>query len=451
MTLLPDMPDLTTEFIQYHSLTYYEMPLAQAIVRHCRQVGLPVEIDVYNPGDYLSDNRTYPDTANVYITIGSGSNTLLLHAPLDVAPAPDDLFQPVMYEADDQYLRGRGTATGTGTVAGLMWAALRTLIPVRSHDSRVVIALTADSLKTGTGARHSLQWLREQGYHNGNLSAVVAGPSQDFNEVCVRGSGLASVELQAPLKQMLPALRGMLAQRETWLSQYTAQSEAISSIELTTLQSDSTPPGAEATSVTATDQVTALEQALLQSEEPVQIATPADYAGLLPTVCYIWPNASADANPMYTATLTIRTAPEADTDVNGLVQQVLDYLTAQQIDTTIRQRTRAYQTNPFSDGHPYKMCKALISPYYQLDPATNTTRPTTAAYYHELTAQVVSEFGAGQPPDNYQTDEKIKLGDLLFIPETYERLIQKYLASIPWLEKAADTGLLLSFPRRRIL
>jgi acetylornithine deacetylase/succinyl-diaminopimelate desuccinylase-like protein len=458
------MLELTEELVRLRGTSYYELDVATYIDWLAEQVGLPSELVCYNPRDYVPDGDDLPDrTANVYITLGKGPDTLVINVPMDVAPGLNAQYDPVELHRDAIYLQGRGVASAMAGIGGALWAAYQMRLAIESHQCRVIIAFTADGLRTGTGVRHHIKWMQNRGYDNGNLSVVVAGTTGEFKVAYTGGRGQAALRVRAPLHRMIPALRRLLAQREDWLQMYDydddSQSDvfAPSSVMLSTISCEGEQPAAASLSVHSTvrhpsqafEGHTALEQAVLESDAVSEgmryIASDANCTGLIPDMCHVWHGETGDTDLMCTATLDIRTTPAADGDHNGLVRQVMDFFTQEEITATVQHRTRAYLKPSDETSHVHHVCSSAAAGKYSTLDAGVSDYCVNGAYYAALTDDLVSEFG-GQPTASiYGPDECVRLDDLAIVPEKYRKLIQVYLSDIDWCEAADCEGWIVNF------
>ncbi len=70
------------------------MKMVRFIADWFNERGVQVTLDVFNPTHLLLDGQARPDTANIYVKLGHGEQTLLLYAHTDVVNAQSHLYQP---------------------------------------------------------------------------------------------------------------------------------------------------------------------------------------------------------------------------------------------------------------------------------------------------------------------------------------------------------------------
>src|SRR3989344_2837035 len=110
--------DIAKEIISIKSTSYHELEVANYISNLLHKENIPHVFDEFNPGDYTNPPRKdLPKTANIYVELGSGNETLMLYTHTDVVDAKQDLFKPFV---KDNKLYGRGTSDMKSSVAGIL-------------------------------------------------------------------------------------------------------------------------------------------------------------------------------------------------------------------------------------------------------------------------------------------------------------------------------------------
>lgn len=172
----------------------------------------------------------YGSTANLYVPLGQGEDTLMLYAHTDVVPAPEALFQPRV--ADGQ-LHGRGATDMKSALAALLHLVLTDHARLRELPFQVLFAFIAEEETNAGGIKQFLRWFQP----NGRLSCVLMEPTDDFTAMNVGGKGYAFLDLEGEMAEVLGSFRAVLASKPALLAVHadTADGFGGATLELTKL------------------------------------------------------------------------------------------------------------------------------------------------------------------------------------------------------------------------
>jgi acetylornithine deacetylase/succinyl-diaminopimelate desuccinylase-like protein len=434
--IVSTITELASKLIAFRSLSYHEMGIAEYIADFFESRGITAELDRFNPADYLQDGKTYPDTANVYIPIGSGKHSLVLYAHTDVVNGSDKQFRPFL-AWDEVYksecLFGRGASDMKGSLAGLMVAALEMKESIEAGDRQVVFAFIADEETSGTGAHRHSERLARQGFNSENLWVILTEPTDAFAHAEVSGKGYIFMDVDAPLADLVPALQGLLKQRADWLSAYPAE-EGF------------TPPFISVTRIWCEDQRTdgvevvtygkrghisvpekgenALEKMLEQLDQPVVgIRTGDNSPNQHPEICHAYLG-HRYAETRAFAALDVRTTVGADKG-DHLLDKITGFFKESGVSLHVRDRGAAYRSGNLDSG-PFALCKASTQP----EPVPSVARGgSDAGFYSTVTPHIVGGFGPGRLADIHTADERISVESLQRSVGVFSRLIRAYISS----------------------
>ena len=176
-TTYPPAVELLRALIRLPSLSQEEGPIADFVEEHVTAAGMPV--------------ARYGD--NVYFSLGTGDDVLLLNTHLDVVPPseghPFDPFDPVVQDGE---LYGRGSVDAKASAATMTTAVLELArVGWQPEGGRVLVALTTCE-ETG-GVYNGLEDLRP---HLPPIRAGIVGEPTEL-QPCVAQKGLLILKLHA--------------------------------------------------------------------------------------------------------------------------------------------------------------------------------------------------------------------------------------------------------------
>ena len=214
MTIL----ELTQRLIAIPSTSGGERPLVDFVSSLLTAKGIPHVVDPYDA------------TANLYVSMGRGEDTLMLYAHMDVVPAPEALFQPRVAEGR---LHGRGTTDMKSALAALLHVLLEDHARLRELPFQVLFAFIAEEETNAGGIKQFLHWFQP----TGRLSCVLMEPSDDFTAMNVGGKGYAFLDLEGEMAEVLASFRAVLARKPALLAAHADHGDGFggATLELTKL------------------------------------------------------------------------------------------------------------------------------------------------------------------------------------------------------------------------
>lgn len=190
--------ELTRRLIAIPSTSGRERPLVDFASRLLTAQGIPHVVDPYG------------STANLYVSLGRGEDTLMLYAHTDVVPAPDALFEPRVAEGQ---LFGRGATDMKSALAALLHVLLTDHARLRELPFQALFAFIAEEETNAGGIQQFLRWFQP----TGRLSCVLMEPSDDFTAMNVGGKGYVFLDLEGGMAEVLASFRAVLAHKPALL------------------------------------------------------------------------------------------------------------------------------------------------------------------------------------------------------------------------------------------
>ena len=425
-----DVLELTQRLIEFESTSYNELPLARFIVEWLTERNLPCHLDIFNATDLLQDGKARPDTANVYVDLGQGEQTLMLYAHMDVVSASPSLFSP---RIEGGRLIGRGATDMKSSLAALMLAAVEQRAVIEESGKRVLFAFVADEETSGTGARRHVEWLSTQGLRGDNLWCMLAEPTDQFRYVDVGGKGYIFLDLEGPLSALIPTLQTILKDRDPILARYPIEDEQFGQafISVTAITCNpkmitgqawkETGVAAHASRPQAGEN--ALEKMLRRLSHPVaNIQTGGNSPNTIPDLCVAYPAENYPAAHCR-ATIDVRTNLSSERN-DALWNDLQAILTRQpKIAFRIRDRGKAYLSTS-AEFSLISLCQQSITPVPEPRIAQGGS---DAGYYALLTPHIVGGFGPGEDSQLHTDTESIEIATLRTAPGVFSNLVRTFI------------------------
>lgn len=432
--------DLYPALDRFDNHSYNEWNKAHALYNWFERCTRPLslELDPFNPADYLDNDETYPDTANLYVRTNPTPDpdypTLMFVTHLDTAATPDAI-RP--YALGDEYAYGSGVASSQTAIVGMMVACVTEYFRWVAYPGQISFAFIADGECTGSGSMRHVQRLRDAG-HGDDLVTILAHPSDNFTELEIGGMGDVELELTAPLPPLVASLQTLLNERLAWYAA-DADSEHFttrSTVMPTRIWCDSmirsshphrTDGNLHDANGNAPHDANALEKMLrylkgrdLQTLVNLHTPTPEDTApDVTPMQCEAHFGSHNHAPITAHATLWLHITPTLDAE-QQLLRQVRALCDEYGVAVTVKQQTRAYQTSAYAQ----RLCQESL-----LKPAQCVVNGGGAVWsYPDVTPHLVGAFGSGTRAHRGSRDEKIYLDDALYTSNVYARIIRTFLA-----------------------
>jgi acetylornithine deacetylase/succinyl-diaminopimelate desuccinylase-like protein len=417
------MLDLTKQMISFKSLSRQELPLARFLSDLLRKEHIPHTLDEFDPGQYMDPRTTQPNTANLYVDIGSGDDALMLYAHIDVVKGPGELFVP---RIEGPKLLGRGTSDMKTAAAGLMHVLLTNYEALSQTDKRLIFAFIADEENAATGIKRFVDVYQPQ--QIGNLNCVLMEPTNDFAHVNRGGRGYVFFDLEGKMKDVLATLQRVYAAKKGLLEQYPDKGDdfGLASLELTKVNCDVGIPGnayiQKGVSCHASRPYqgeNALEKALATGEDITYLVTTIDEnANSLPSQAHYLVGDKKYAGRQCKAHIDLRTNLAAS-DAEALKQQVIG-LIGDGVNYSIRDEGSAFEVeSPELIG----VCTGAVDSRVEIKVALGGS---DAPYLLPLTSNVVCGFGPGDLAVCHTDKEYVNLSAVDLTPQVVQRMIDNF-------------------------
>lgn len=403
MTIL----ELARRLIAIPSTSGRERPLVDVVAGLLAQQGIPHVVDPYG------------STANLYVSLGRGADTLMLYAHTDVVPAPDALFEPRVAEGK---LFGRGATDMKSALAALLHVLLADHARLRELPFRVLFAFIAEEETNAGGIQQFLRWFQPRG----RLSCVLMEPSDDFTAMNVGGKGYAFLDLEGEMADVLASFRAVLAGKPTLLGAHADTGDGFggATLELTKLTS-AEPFEGEVVHGKASHASrpqfgeNAIEKALTLYPELTALCSAAeDGPNSLPSRAVFRRQASLCDRRMVKGHIDLRTNRSADAG-NALLEAVRARIHPA-VKVSLRDRGPAFLCH---DRGLIELCKRATSGPVE---ERISTGGSDAPYLLPLTESVVAGFGPGRNRLAHTLDECVDLAVLEDAPSVVRAILDGF-------------------------
>ena len=416
--------DLTKEFIEERSTSYHELSLVERIAKLLDAKGIPAKVDRFNPRDY-SPSAPDTETANLYVDIGEGSETLFLYAHTDVVEAPDSLFTPTIEHGK---LKGRGTADMKTALAGLVTTLIRDYEQLKHTGKRIIFGFIADEETSASGIKRFVDVYKPEELE---LRCVLMEPTNDFNQIDVGGRGYTFLNLRGSMKETIASFRRILEHKQELLAQYPDLNDGFgpATLEITKVAWDWGQPLSTTTIVegkachasTPHEGENALEKAILLYPNTTYIVT-SDTEGpnSLPSSARLLTHPTKLSEHLCDANIDIRTNLAASQ--NDALLQAMRKLLSPGVTYQIRDKGCAFKTK---DRAFIDACKNATDQEVREVIAQGGS---DAPYLLELTDKLIPGFGPGNLAVCHTDNEFVSLNALYQTPEVVRRIIRNFEA-----------------------
>ncbi len=211
-----DIIEIVKKMISIKSLSYHEMELAKYISSLLHAKRIPHVFDKFNPGDYFSAPRAdLPITANIYVEVGQGSETLMIYAHTDVVDAKKELFEPII---KDGKIHGRGASDMKSSVAGILYFLLHNYNKIKNSKKKIIFSFIADEETSATGIKRCVEWIKSQNITD--LSCILMEPTDDFTKLENGGKGYCFLDIDGNMDEVISSFKRIKESKDKILSRY---------------------------------------------------------------------------------------------------------------------------------------------------------------------------------------------------------------------------------------
>lgn len=399
--------ELTQQLIAIPSTSGRERPLVHFVSSLLTAQGIPHVVDPYG------------STANLYVPLGQGEDTLMLYAHTDVVPAPEALFQPRVV---DGQLFGRGTTDMKSALAALLHVLLTDHAHLRELPFQVLFAFIAEEETNAGGIQQFLRWFQPRG----RLSCVLMEPSDDFTAMNVGGKGYAFLDLEGEMAGVLASFRAVLAHKPALLAAHADAGDGFggATLELTKLAPSTTFEG-EAVFGKASHASrpqfgeNAIEKALIHHPDLTALrSAEEDGPNSLPSRAILRREEGRFDHLAVKAHIDLRTNRSADAE-NALLEAVRT-LIHPAVKVSLRDQGPAFLCH---DRRLIELCKrAKGGPVVE----RISTGGSDAPYLLPLTESIVAGFGPGRNRLAHTLDECVGLSVLEDAPRIVRGFIEGF-------------------------
>lgn len=418
-----DILELTKKVISFKSTSYHEMELAQYISSLLNTKNIPHILDVYNPGDYL--NKTgMQNSANVVVPVGSGEETLILYAHIDVVNGPEKLFQPWVEEG---HLFGRGASDMKASLAGLLYVLLNNYETLKRSNKKIVFAFIADEETSATGIRRFIDTLRH--VHLQKAQVVLMEPTDDFSFIEHGGRGYAFLDLQGSTKDIMKTLYTIKQAKSKILKQYPDMEDGFgeATIEITKVDTkdiriDETIDGVACHASRPHQGLNPVEKALELFNNVTAVSSSKDSGpNAIASYAKIEKGQVKGENRQCFAHVDLR-LNRAASENHVMLNEVL-HLIPPSVKVDIRDKGQAFLNQ---NEKLYHICTDGVADGI---PKTIAIGGSDAPYLAEYTQNIISGFGPGQLKWCHKDDERVNIAVLRDTPDKILQIIKNYLDS----------------------
>src|SRR3989344_1048111 len=419
--------DITKEIISIKSTSYHELEVASYISSLLHKENIPHVFDEFNPRDYTNSKLTdLPKTANIYVELGSGNETLMLYAHTDVVDAKQDLFKPFV---KDGKLYGRGASDMKSSVAGLLHFLLNNYEKIKNSNKKIIFWFIADEETSATGIKRCVEWLKSKNINN--ISCILMEPTDNFTKLENGGKGYCFLDIEGDMSDIIASFKRIKQSKDQILAKYPDKMDGFNTptAELTKISCSEIIKDANIKFVEGKPNhasrpyengaINALELVIKQNENISYIIT-SDSEGpnTLPGKAFFITNDSKYNNLYCKAHIDIRTNLAADKK-DALIQDITNFI-SKNLKISIRDRGKAFKT---TDEQLIALCEKATGQKIKILLATGGS---DAPYLLELTDKIVI-FGPGTKKVIHTEGEFIEITALEKTPQIIKNIVNEYL------------------------
>ncbi len=419
--------DIAKEIISIKSTPYHELEVVNYISNLLHKENIPHVFDEFNPGDYTNPPRKdLPKTANIYVELGSGNETLILYAHTDVVDAKQDLFKPFM---KDGKLYGRGASDMKSSVAGLLHFLLNNYEKIKNKNKRILFSFIADEETSATGTKRFIEWIKSKAIKN--ISCILMEPTDNFTKLENGGKGYCFLDIEGNMIDIIDSFKRIKQSKDQILAKYPDKGDGFNAptVELTKIScseiiKDTNIKFVEgkpnhASRPYENGAVNALELALKQNENISYIITrDSEGPNTLPGKAFFITNNSKYHNLHCKAHIDIRTNLAADKK-DAIIQDITN-LISKNLKVNVRDKGNAYKT---TDNQLIALCEKASGEKIKILLATGGS---DAPYFLEITDKIVI-FGPGTKKVIHTEEEFIEITALEKTPQIIKNIVNEYL------------------------
>ena len=427
--MLSDIIEIVKKMISIKSLSYHEMEIAEYISSLLHEKGIPHIFDKFNAGDYMSAPHTdLPITANIYVEVGQGRETLMIYTHTDVVDAKKELFEPVIKNGK---IYGRGASDMKSSVAGLLYFLLHNYNKLKNAKKKIIFSFIADEETSATGIKRCVEWIKSQNVLD--LSCIIMEPTDDFTKLENGGKGYCFLDIEGNMNDVISSFNIIRESKDKILSRYpdkgdgfgapTLELTKISCLEKVKDENIQIVKGKSnhASRPNENGAVNALEMALKDNKDISYIVTgDSEGPNTIPATAFF-----INCNPRYNklqckANIDLRTNLAANKN-DDLLNNVIKIL-SNKLKVITRDFGRAFKT---TDERLISICEDAAGQKVSVQLAKGGN---DAPYLLELTDKIVI-FGPGEKRVIHTEEEFVEISVLEKTPQVIDNIINKYLNS----------------------
>jgi acetylornithine deacetylase/succinyl-diaminopimelate desuccinylase-like protein len=418
-----EMLDLTKKLVGFRSVNYRELEFQRYISSLLSEKEIEHHLDVYDPSEYTESSNDFEQTANLYVSVGTGQRTLFLYSHIDVVEGKDSLFNPEVIEGR---LYGRGTSDMKTSAAGMLYLLLNNydsiLEEAESFDTQIIFGFIADEETTATGIKRFVDQYQERDL---DLSCVLFEPTDNFSKIEVGGRGYTFFDLEGKMGDVLATLIRIKTDKDNLLARYPDLEDGFgpATLEITKISAEQQIVGltkiiGSACHASRPDQgINPFEEALLRNPSYV-VTESTEGPNSLSSAAYALFNNSEHLDVRCKAHLDLRTNLAASEN-DALLNLVKGYI-GPHINVTLRDYGEAFLVE---DHGLVELCKRSAG--FNVEEVI-AQAGSDAPYLLEISKNIIPGFGPGYYSECHKDSEHVTLDALEKTPEIMMRIINNF-------------------------